>query len=79
MRKNFSKIIDLYRYFHVFPKILEKLTYKRVLNFLNKLKILTDSQYGFRKNCSTYFAILELVSKISNAVDNSEYTMGVFS
>ena len=78
MRKNFSKIIDLYRYFHVFPNILEKLMYKRVLNFLNKHKILTDSQYGFRKKCSTYFAILEPVSKICKAVDDSEYTMAVF-
>ena len=78
MRKNFSKIIDLYRYFHVFPNTLEKLMYKRVLNFLNKHKILTDSQYGFRKKCSTYFAILDLLSKICKAVDDSEYTMAVF-
>ena len=70
MRKNFSQIIDLYRYFHVFKKKLEKLMYKRVLTFLNKQKILTDSQYGFRKTRSTNFAILELVSKISKAVDN---------
>ena len=78
MRKNFSKIIDRYRYFHVFPNILEKLMYKRVLTFLNKHKILTDSQYEFRKKCSTYFAILDLVSKICKAVDDSEYTMAVF-
>ena len=52
--------------------------YKRVLNFLNKQKMSTDSQYGFRKKRSTNFAILGLVSKISKAVDNSEYKMGVF-
>ena len=52
--------------------------YKRVLNFLNRHKILTDSQYRLRKKCSTNFVILEFVSKISNAVDNSEYTMAGF-
>ena len=61
-----------------FSKILEKLLYKQVLHLLNNHKILTDSQHGFREKRSTNFAILELVSKISKAMDNSEYTMGVF-
>ena len=61
-----------------FEKNLEKLMYKRVLNFLNKHKLLIDSRYKFRKKRSTHFAILEVVSKISKAVDNSEYTMGAF-
>ena len=41
-------------------------------------KILTDSQYGFRKKPVNKFSILELVSKISKVADNSEYTMRVF-
>ena len=49
--------------------------YKRVLNFLNKHKI---CRYGFRIKFSTNFAILEVFSKISKAVDNSEYTMESF-
>ena len=57
---------------------MEKLRYKPVLNFLNKHKIFTDSQYGFRKKRSTNLAILELVSKTPKVVDNSEYTTEVF-
>ena len=33
-----------------FTKILEKLMYKRLIKFVEKNNILTDYQYGFRKN-----------------------------
>ena len=46
-----------------FSKILEKLMYKRILFFPNKHKILTDSQYGFRKNLSTNFQFLSLFQR----------------
>ena len=46
-----------------FSKILEKLMYKRVLFFLNNHKILTDSQYGFRKNLSTNFQFFSLFQR----------------
>ena len=51
--------------------------YKRVLNFLNKRKILTDSQYGLRRKRSRNLSVLELVSsKISKAVINKrDYTL----
>ena len=77
-KANEKELFSNYRPMSVLPcfsKILEKLMYERVLNFLNKHKILTDSQYGLRKK---NLAILEFVSKICKAVDNSEYTMGVF-
>ena len=35
------------------------------------------SIYGFRKKRSTNLAILELVTKISKAIDDNEFTMGV--
>ena len=36
------------------------------------------SQYGFRKKHSTNLAIMELVFKVSKAIDNNEYTIGIF-
>jgi hypothetical protein len=36
----------------VFSKVLEKLVYKRVLTFLNKHNVLTESQNRFRENKS---------------------------
>ena len=61
-----------------FSKILEKLMYKRLLNYLEKENILFPSQYGFRKKHSTNLAAIELMTKISQAIDNNEYTAGVF-
>ena len=61
-----------------FSKILEKLMYKRVVKFLDKHSVLSENQYGFRKKRSTNLAIMELITKISKAIDDKEYTMGVF-
>ena len=46
----------------IFSKILEKVIYQRLFNFLNTNNALFSSQYGFRKNHSTINAITELVS-----------------
>jgi hypothetical protein len=35
-------------------------------------------QFGFRKNRSTEHAILELTDKISKAIDEGKYTLGIF-
>ena len=62
----------------IFSKFLEKVVYKRLYNFLIKYNILFDNQYGFRKNHSTALALLHLYDTLANAIDNKEYTMGVF-
>ena len=80
-KSNDKKSFSNYRPISVLPcfsKILEKLMYKRVVKFLDKHSILSENQYGFRKKRSTNLAIMELVTKISKAIDDKEYTMGVF-
>ena len=61
-----------------FSKILEKLFNNRLENFLEKYKILSDNQYGFRKNSSTSYALLKLTEDISNNIDNGKVTLGIF-
>ena len=61
-----------------FSKILEKIMYKRVIKYLDKNNILFQSQYGFRKKHSTNLATIELMTKILQAIENGEYTVGVF-
>ena len=61
-----------------FSKILEKIIYKRVLKYLDKHNMLFQGQYGFRKNHSTNLATIELTTKLLQAIDNNEYTIGVF-
>mgnify|MGYP003416941264 CR=1 FL=1 len=62
----------------IFSKILEKIMYNRLLNYLETNNLLTDKQYGFRGNHSTYMAIIELIDKISEDLDNKKFSLGIF-
>ena len=59
-------------------KILEKVMYTRTIKFLDKHRLLFDSQYGFRKKHSCSDAIIELTSEILKNNENSLYTACVF-
>jgi len=48
-----------------FSKILEKLYTNRLDNFLSKHEIISTSQYGFQKICSTSAAVIELIEQIT--------------
>uniref|UniRef100_A0A3Q3J5Q4 Reverse transcriptase domain-containing protein n=1 Tax=Monopterus albus TaxID=43700 RepID=A0A3Q3J5Q4_MONAL len=61
-----------------FSKILEKLFDARLDKFLDKHKILTEKQYGFRSNRSTALAITEFVEGVTSAWDNKKQTLGIF-
>ena len=55
-----------------FSKFLERIVYKRLDSFLNNYKILSCNQYGFRKNHSTAYALIQLYDKLSNAQRNAQ-------
>jgi hypothetical protein len=61
-----------------FSKFLERVIYNRMLKYLNKNSILSENQYGFRKNHSTSLALVDLYDKISLAIDQKEFAVGVF-
>ena len=62
----------------VFDKILEKLMHKRLYEFLQEHNIFFRNQFGFRKNNSTTFALLEITEKIKETIDNKKYGCGIF-
>ena len=62
----------------ILSKVFEKIMYDRLLNFLERYKILYDKQYGFRKKHSTYMALITLMDKLTNAIENGEYVIGIF-
>ena len=62
----------------VFSKILERLMYTRLLSFINKNNLLYKFQFGFREDHSPQLALIYLIDKISNALENGEYVLGVF-
>ena len=51
-----------------FSKILERLFCNRLENYIEKNKILNDSQYGFRNHRSTAMAIIDLIEYVTTAL-----------
>ena len=61
-----------------FSKILEKIYYSRLEKIISKHDILSNSQYGFRRNMSTNLALLELVEELTSSIDKKNKTIGIF-
>ncbi len=63
-----------------FSKLLEKIVCNRLMNFLNKHKILFQHQYGFRKNHSTIHPIIHLLNYIAQSNDKvtKDQTLSIF-
>lgn len=59
-------------------KLIEKLVKKRLLSFLQKHKILTDFQFGYRSQHSTTHAIENISDNILNNFDNKKHTVSIF-
>ena len=62
----------------LFSKLLERLMYNRMINFINKNSILYKYQFGFREGHSTNMALITLLDKILAAIDKGEVVIGVF-
>ena len=59
-------------------KILEKLMYKRVYQFLTENNIMYDLQFGFRQNVSTSHALINLTENIRQGLDEGYIGCGIF-
>ena len=59
-------------------KLLEKIVYNRVIDFLKEHDILFKYQFGFRQGYSTYLALTVLVDKLVKSLENRDYVVGVF-
>ena len=59
-------------------KILEKLMYKRVYQFLTKNNIIYDLQSGFGQSFSTAHALLNITENIIHALDEGYIGFGIF-
>ena len=59
-------------------KILEKILYKKMIKFLDKNKILTNQQHGFRTNDSTSLAITSMYDDLLLNLESNKITCSVF-
>lgn len=74
-------LVNNYRPISVLPffsKILERLMYNRLSNYLTVNKILVDNQFGFREEHSTYMALLRMLNDITEELDSGNYSLGIF-
>ncbi|XP_047129352.1 uncharacterized protein LOC124809339 [Hydra vulgaris] len=62
----------------VFSKILERILFDRIFNHLSENNILDNNQYGFKKNNSTEYAVLQLTRIITDPFEKSQFTLGIF-
>jgi len=62
----------------VFDKLLKKLMYFRISDFLKKQNILYKYQFGFRKYHSTSIALIDMIDNIYHNMDMKNATIIVF-
>ena len=52
--------------------------YNRLISHINDNRLLHEFQFGFQKGKSTHLAIMMLVDKVTEALDQDESVVGVF-
>jgi hypothetical protein len=61
-----------------FSKILEKIVANRLTNFLETNNLLSNSQFGFRKNHSTLHPLVHFLNFITKSQNNREHALAIF-
>ena len=61
-----------------FSRILEKLVYKRLVNFIDKYNILYVNQFGFREQHCTMHATLLITDKKKRAKEDGLFSCRIF-
>ena len=61
-----------------FSKIFEKCVQNQLYNYFKINKLLTNSQYGFQKNCSTELAVIDFVEYIKTEISKKHLPLGIF-
>jgi hypothetical protein len=61
-----------------FSKICEKIVANRLISFIDMQNLLSNNQFGFRKNHSTLHPMLKFTNFISNALNKKEHAIAIF-
>ena len=76
-----TQLTNNYRPISLLPimsKILEKLIYRRLIEFVDENDIIHAHQFGFQKNKTTYMPILLLQDIITKAFEEGEFALGLY-
>jgi exonuclease III len=70
-----------YRPISILPslsKIIEKVMQKQIVRYFESNEMFYENQYGFRAKHSTELAVVELVDRLSTAMDRGEIPISIF-
>ena len=62
----------------VFDKIFERLLHSRLIDFLNKMEVFFEFQFGYRDGHSTILVLTDIIDNIKQNIDKNEFTIGIF-
>jgi hypothetical protein len=62
----------------VFSKLLERIIYNKLYQYITNNNILNTKQFGFQKQHATEHAIVDLVNSINYSFVNKEFVLGIF-
>ena len=77
-KNNDPMLFTIYRPISIppfFSKLFERLMYNRLIDFIEKHQLLYQYQFGFRKNHSTFMALVVLLENITAVLDDSEFAV----
>ena len=80
-KKGYDHMFDNYRPISLLSsisKVVEKIVFIQVYDYVSKQKLLYDGQYGFRKIHSSELAAVELVDRIRLYLDKGQIPLSVF-
>ena len=61
-----------------FSKILERIVYNKLYNYLNGNSILSNHQFGFRSGHSTEMPLTIALDRITHALDRRQHVISIF-
>lgn len=59
-------------------KLFEKVIHNRLNNYLEKNNVLSERQFGFKKNCSTELAVFNLIQHVAKDIERKQFSLGIF-
>ena len=80
-KKGRNDLMENYRPVSVLPsvsKVFERVMYNQIYDYFLRAKLFYTSQYGFRKDHSTEFAILEVVDRVIKDMDNNKLPLNIY-
>ena len=76
LKSGYDMVFSNYKPASVLPALSKRLMYNGLILYINRHGLLY--QFGFRKGKSTHMALIRLIDKITEALDQGDIVIGIF-